>query len=51
MEKLEQIINGYNDLFHKTGKVEFFIRAKNIERLKKNISLIETLEKEDGLIL
>ena len=51
MENLEQIINGYKDLFNRTGKVEFFMRAKNIERLQKNISLVETIEKEDGLIL
>lgn len=51
MEKLNDIINGYKDLFRRTGKVEFFVRAKNIERLQKNIILVETIEKEDGLSL
>ena len=49
MEKLNDIINGYKDLFYRTGKVEFFMRAKNIERLQKNITLVETIEKEEGL--
>lgn len=51
MENLNQIIKGYTDLFNKTGKIEFFMRAKNIEKLQKNIRLVETLEKEDNLIL
>jgi len=51
MENLNEIINGYKDLFYRTGKVEFFVRAKNIERLQRNINLVETIEKEDGLTL
>ncbi len=51
MENLEQIIKGYTDLFNKTGKIEFFMRAKNVEKLQKNINLVEEIEKEDGLIL
>ena len=51
MENLNEIIKGYRDLFAKTGRIEFFMRAKNVERLQKNISLVETIEKEDGLSL
>lgn len=51
MENLEKIINGYRDLFQRTGRIEFFMRAKNVERLQKNISLVETIEKEDNLSL
>ena len=51
MENLEQIIQGYTDLFNRTGKIEFFMRAKNIEKLQKNINLVETIEKEDELTL
>lgn len=51
MENLEQIINGYKDLFNRTGKIEFFMRAKNIEKLQRNISLVENIEKQDGLTL
>ena len=51
MEKLNEIINGYKDLFYRTGKVEFFVRAKSIEKLQRNINLVETIEKEDGLTL
>lgn len=49
MEILENIINGYKDLFNKTGRVEFFVRAKSVERLKKNILLVEEIEKENNL--
>lgn len=49
MENLEQIINGYRELFHKTGKIEFFMRAKNVERLQRNITLVENIEKEEGI--
>lgn len=51
MENLENIINGYKELFNRTGKIEFFMRAKNIEKLQKNILLVEEIEKEDGLSL
>ena len=51
MENLEQIINGYRDLFNRTGNIEFFMRAKNVQRLQKNILLVETIEKDNGLIL
>ena len=51
MENLNQIIKGYNDLFNKTGKIEFFMRAKNIEKLQKNIMLVETISKEDELTI
>ena len=51
MENLDNIINGYKDLFNKTGKIEFFVRAKNIEKLQKNIMLIEEIEKENELKL
>ena len=51
MENLNEIIKGYTDLFNKTGRIEFFMRAKNVERLQKNIMLVETLEKEDELTL
>ena len=49
MEKLNEIIKGYTDLFNRTGKIEFFMRAKNIEKLQKNIMLVETIEKEEGI--
>lgn len=51
MEILDDIIKGYRDLFDTTGNPEFFVRAKNVERLKKNISLVEEIEKEEGLSL
>ena len=51
MENLNEIIKGYRELFDRTGKIEFFMRAKNVERLQKNISLVEELGKEDDLIL
>ena len=51
MEILEQISNGYKDLFYKTGKIEFFMRAKNVAKLQKNIALVENIQKEDGLTL
>ena len=51
MENLNQIIKGYTDLFNRTGKIEFFMRAKNIEKLQKNIALIEEIEKEEGFTL
>ena len=49
MEILDEVIKGYRDLFNRTGNPEFFMRAKNVEKLKRNISLVETIEKEDGL--
>ena len=49
MENLEKIIKGYTELFNKTGKIEFFMRAKNVEKLQKNILLVEEIEKEDEL--
>lgn len=51
MENLENIIKGYRELFERTGKIEFFMRAKNIERLQKNISLVEEIGKENDLML
>ena len=51
MENLNEIINGYKDLFYKTGKIEFFMRAKNVEKLQRNINLVEKIEKEDSLSL
>lgn len=51
MENLEQIIKGYRELFDRTGKIEFFMRAKNVERLQKNISLVEEISKENNLVL
>ena len=51
MENLDQVIKGYRELFDRTGKIEFFMRAKNIERLQKNISLVEEISKEDDLVL
>lgn len=51
MEILNEVIKGYRDLFNRTGNPEFFVRAKNVERLQKNISLVETIEKDDGLSL
>ncbi|MBQ9795648.1 MAG: hypothetical protein IJW36_01625 [Clostridia bacterium] len=51
MEILEEVIKGYKELFDRTGKIEFFMRAKNVEKLKHNIALVETIEKEDGLSL
>ena len=51
MKILNDIIKGYRELFDRTGNPEFFVRAKNVERLQKNISLVEEIEKEDGLSL
>ncbi len=51
MENLGEIIKGYQDLFNRTGKIEFFMRAKNIERLQKNIVLVEEINREDNLSL
>ena len=51
MGNLDNIINGYRDLFKRTGKIEFFMRAKNVERLQKNINLVEIIEKDEGLSL
>lgn len=51
MEKLSEIRKGYEDLFYRTGKIEFFMRAKNIEKLEKNINLVEELSHEDELTL
>ena len=51
MEKLNDIVKGYRELFDRTGKIEFFMRAKNVERLQKNINLVEELGKEDNLSL
>ncbi len=51
MENLENIIQGYRDLFNRTGKIEFFIRAKSVEKLQKNILLVEKLDKGDELSL
>ena len=51
MEILNDVIKGYRDLFAKTGNPEFFVRAKNIERLQRNIFLVETIEKEEDLTI
>ncbi len=51
MEKLTEIKNGYMDLFNRTGKIEFFMRAKGLEKLERNIALVEELSHEDGLNL
>ena len=51
MENLSEIVKGYRELFDRTGKIEFFMRAKNVERLQKNINLVEELGKEDNLSL
>ncbi|MBQ8615512.1 MAG: hypothetical protein IJ415_02985 [Clostridia bacterium] len=51
MEILDEVILGYRKLFNDTGNPEFFVRLKNVERLQKNIALVEEIEKEDGLSL
>lgn len=51
MNELEKIREGYKYLFYETGKIEFFMRAKNIEKLEKNIALVEKLSQEDDLLL
>ena len=51
MEKLSEIRKGYEDLFYRTGMIEFFMRAKNLEKLEKNIRLVEELSHEDGITI
>ena len=51
MKNLDDIIQGYRELFHRTGKIEFFMRAKNVEKLQRNITLIEAIQEEDSLTL
>ena len=48
MEKLTEIRKGYQDLFYRTGKIEFFMRAKGLEKLERNINLVEELSQEEG---
>ncbi len=37
MKILEDIAEKYRKLFDKTGKIEFFMHAKNVERLNNDI--------------
>ena len=37
MRILEDIATKYKQLFDKTGKIEFFMHARNIERLNNDI--------------
>lgn len=37
MRILEDIAKNYRELFNRTGKIEFFMRAKNVERLNNDI--------------
>lgn len=41
MKILEEIADGYKKLFDKTGKIEFFMHAKNIEKLNADIMGID----------
>lgn len=53
MRILEDIADKYRKLFDKTGKIEFFMHAKNIERLNDDImgvDKIEEVSEEQGLL-
>ena len=53
MRILEEIAEKYKKLFNKTGKMEFFIYAKNVERLNNDImgidKVVETKEEQNIL--
>ena len=44
MRILEDIIIKYKQLFDKTGKIEFFMYAKNIEKLNNDIMGVENIQ-------
>ena len=44
MKILEDIIEKYRILFDKTGKIEFFMHAKNVERLNNDIMGVEKID-------
>lgn len=41
MKILEEIVMNYRKLFDKTGKIEFFMFAKNVEKLNNDIMGVE----------
>lgn len=44
MEMLKSIAERYYKLFNKTGKIEFFMHAKNIEKLNNNILNVDKVD-------
>ena len=53
MRILEDIIEKYRMLFDKTGKIEFFMHAKNVERLNNDIMGVDKVDEvteEQGLL-
>ena len=47
MEELIEISNGYYDLFRKTGRIEFFMRSRNVLRLCSRVYEEEFLAEQD----
>lgn len=41
MENLKSIVLGYQELFYKTGKVEFFMMYRSLKKLDSNISKLD----------
>ena len=52
MENLKPIISGYKDLFYKTGKVDFFMMYRSLEKLDSNISKLDAqINHEENLTI
>ncbi len=51
MENLNQLIDGYKQLFYKTGNAFYFLLFRNMERLNANLQKQETIESEQNLSL
>ena len=51
MKKLQEIANGYKELFYKNGNPNFFMMYFNLENLMKNIEKASKLEQDNGLSL
>ena len=47
MEKLIEIKNSCKEQFFKTGKINFFMMAHNLETLIENVKNVEELKQED----
>ena len=52
MENLKSIVLGYQELFYKTGKVEFFMMYRSLKKLDSNISKLDAqINHEENLTI